>query len=227
MDNHVFNHYKNKREAMSSAIINANVKKGASKRGIDPQKHFCIIQTTKGRILACGDNHMPGKSFLPSIHAEGKALTNAAAKIAAERGRGYGRKIKVDIIVARTTGGNSRPCSECARDIYTNNAFTVRSVIYSNPDDTSGYSTIRSSSLFDTRHQHITKFNLRRMGYLDDNNALFNPFTADTENNNLSHDMDPINDTCNLNKPGATHCHSHDADDMDEEDEDEEGEKPK
>lgn len=238
MDSATFNRYSAKREAISSGPRSILAASKKTRRNIDPQKHFCIVQTTKGRILACGDNYSTVKSFLPSVHAEGKALSNAIIKVRAERGSRYSRKLKVDIIVARTTGGNSRPCSECAGNIYNNPHFTVRRVIYSDPssDTGDGYSNIRPGSLYENRYQHISKFNLRRMGYVDkETDTLYNPFNPDAPINGESptgripnYIDDPFTNTVTNNSDTCNeHEHNH-GDDLDEEDDadDEDGETP-
>lgn len=243
-----FSKYSIKREALTAQTKNAyrthlhggDPNKRIRPRDVDPQQHFCIVQTTKGRIIGYGDNHTPVKEFLPTIHAEGKALANAAAKIHAERGSGYTRRLKVDVIVGRTNGGNSRPCSECSRNLFTNPHFTVRQVIYTDPDGDrdNGYTTTRTTTLYETRFQHITKHNLRRMGFVNpDTNALFNPFNPDATINGeqpagfrldaLPNPPPQVYDTPaivavnnTVDTTGDHHCHGDDQDEMDDEDED-------
>lgn len=214
---------------MSANAIGTHGKRSA----IDPQKHICVIQTTKGRILSIGVNHSIANTCLPSIHAEPHAISKAVAKLTAERGRGF-RPPKVDIVVARTNMGNSRPCSECAYEIFANPYLNIRRVIYSDPTITTntntntntsnnstsytsnnnansnGYTSIRPNDLFDTRYQHITKYNLRQLGFMDpDTNVLYNPYNlVNTENSCLDADCDA---SCNH------HCHDDDDDESGEE----------
>lgn len=188
-----FESYINKRTAMSAHVINTY---GRSSH-IDPQKHVCVIQTTKGRVLAVGTNHSIANKCLPSIHAEPHAMAKAITKLTAERGRGF-RAQKVDIVVARTNMGNSRPCSECSHAIFTNPHFNIRNVIYSDPQSTNtsntpGFTSIKASSLFANRYQHITKHNLRQSGFVDPiTGALYNPYNPQQNNTGFVNDAASI-----------------------------------
>jgi len=202
-----FEKYIHKREAMSAHVINTYGKQSK----IDPQKHVCVIQTTKGRILSVGVNHSIANQCIPSIHAEPHAMTKAVAKLITERGRGF-RPQKVDIVVARTNMGNSRPCSECSHAIFTNPHFNIRNVIYSDPNTTNaagtpGFTSIKANVLFANRFQHITKHNLRQFGFVDPiTGALYNPynplqngtgFTNDAINGDMNcEDGNTSNDSC-------------------------------
>lgn len=229
---------------MSDGLRNSYKNAQRSYRGIDPNKHFCVIVTTKGRVLACGDNYIPAKGFLPSIHAEVKALSNAAAKVQTERGAGYRHRLKVDVVVARTSGGNSRPCSECASQIFNTPHFNVRRVIYSDPnssDSGSGYTSIKPGSLYETRYQHISKGNLRRFGFVGPDGLLHNPYNPNSTtaiggdkqdgNNAIPSPYDPIGQPAannNCTDCGNNHEHNHGCDVCDDEDDgDDDGEKPR
>ena len=105
-----------------------NKRKAQTNQGMKREQypHGAAILTNKkntSMIGGIGYNHYPSNShgFKGTIHAEIDAFQRNYTKI--------GRK-KVSILVVRTNGGNSRPCSNCIRNMVDNSQMRVKRVYY-------------------------------------------------------------------------------------------------
>ena len=89
--------------------------------------HMCAILDKNGKILSFGSNCYNLK-IDTTEHAEVQALRKLIERI----GRND-RKITIDILVIRTTGGNSKPCDECITRMYElSQRFKIRNIFYTN-----------------------------------------------------------------------------------------------
>ena len=104
--------------------------------------HMCAILTTHGQPIVFGSNEYTPKSKIdgPTRHAEVSAFVKLCKKIKWTKRRMY-----VDVIVVRTTGGNSRPCTSChAFMSQMSSRFKIRNVYFTN---TSGVDVVRFTQL--------------------------------------------------------------------------------
>lgn len=91
------------------------------------QAHICAILDKKsGAIIGIGSNrhYAQSKSMYGTIHAEVDALTKHQHKL--------GRN-KINLLVVRVTGGNSKPCSDCINNFAKFN--NINKVYYTNIKD--------------------------------------------------------------------------------------------
>ena len=97
-------------------------------------KHMCVIVTKKGKPLSYGHNVYDSKNQLTE-HAEEMAL-----RILIEnRERIYSKKKPLYLIVARTNGYNSKPCSRCLELISKNShIINIKQVCYSHEEEFDG-----------------------------------------------------------------------------------------
>ena len=92
--------------------------------------HMCAILDNCGNPLMFGSNffNITRGTFKSTEHAETAALTKLINKMGRTR-----RKITIDMLVIRTTKGNSLPCSNCMRRIHDlSQRFHIRYIYYTN-----------------------------------------------------------------------------------------------
>jgi cytidine deaminase len=116
------------------------------------QSHICAILDKKsGTIIGIGSNsyHPQNKAMYGTIHAEVNALTKHKHKL--------GRN-KVNLLVIRVNGGNSKPCSDCISNI--SNYFpNVNRVYYSNiKDEVHGLSYDNVNQLKSDPEMHVSSY---------------------------------------------------------------------
>jgi len=144
-------------------------------KSAEPYKHGALVVRRKGggSVIGYGSNDLNG--VYGSTHAEANAFKNAASYIKHHMGKNLtsiGQRMKVDLIVLRTTGGNSRPCYHCITEQITNNpVFNVRKVIYSDLNSEGGYTVTNSNNLFDVREEHYSAFYIKN-GSVNTTNCL-------------------------------------------------------
>lgn len=131
----------------------------------EPYKHCALVISRKGggSILGYGANYALKYG---SIHAEADALNNAMSFVSRHRSKNlsnYKRRQKVDVVVMRTTGGNSRPCYHCITEqLVDNPVFNVRKVIYSDNSNETGYTTTNTNRLYENKEEHFSGFHTRQ-----------------------------------------------------------------
>lgn len=87
--------------------------------------HMCAI-THNGTPIMFGSNSF--NLVRGTEHAETSALTKLINKMGRAR-----RKITIDMVVVRTTRGNSKPCCKCMQRIYDlSQRFYIRYIYYTN-----------------------------------------------------------------------------------------------
>jgi hypothetical protein len=132
-------------------------------------KHICAVISSRGNVLGIGNNHCINGLRGATKHAEHHALENATDYVIRKYGRDRLLKgsLKVDLIVVRDTGSNSRPCNNCiTKHIANNPYFNVRHVYYSH--ENSGLIQTNTNKLFEGRHEHYSRF------YANINNIAIN-----------------------------------------------------
>jgi hypothetical protein len=122
-------------------------------------RHICAVISPTGAVIGIGNNHCVGGSGIATKHAEHHAMDGAIRHVIKHKGRGHLLKapLKVDVVVLRDTGSNSRPCYHCITDhIAGNPYFNVRHVYYSH--ETEGLIRESANGLLDNRDQHVSRF---------------------------------------------------------------------
>jgi cytidine deaminase len=118
-------------------------------------EHICVIMTTNGAPLAYGYNTYKTDDYTTE-HAEAMAFRklNCVRKKLGIRGR-----LNVNLLVVRTNGGNSKPCSKCIECMQSYaDKYNVRKVFYSNNNEPSGIQKETFSSLVNDPNKHISSF---------------------------------------------------------------------
>ena len=96
---------------------------------ISKSNHMCSILDVNGNPLIFGSNYYNIK-INTTTHAEVDAFTKLVNKMGRIR-----RKITIDLVIIRTNGGNSKPCSECQIKIHEMSLrFHIRNIYYTNND---------------------------------------------------------------------------------------------
>jgi cytidine deaminase len=155
---------------------------------VEPFKHGAVIISRKGKgaVISYGANTY--NINYGSKHAEEMAFTNAKRFLQSRKSKNLSnmkRRIKVDIVVLRTTGNNSRPCNHCITTQLSNNRlFNVRKVIYSDGDVEGGYITTSTNKLYENKNAHYSGFyaKLNNISNCCNNNNGFDD-EMDEENN--------------------------------------------
>jgi cytidine deaminase len=153
-----------------------------------PKKHnpetfriTALVVGSSGEVYGWGYNHM-GPNTPMTIHAERDAINKATRKLLAKGAR-LRRRIIADLYVMRDNGMNSKPCYNCITEsIYNNRYFNFRHIHYSHEDSPTGFVTMSSNQLYDTRWSYISSANVRRMTkngtLVEDPTATRSPTTA-------------------------------------------------
>lgn len=147
---------------------------GMSRRdNIDMFRHIAAVIGKSGEIISIGYNNVRPNRF-STIHAERDALDKAIGTFYRKYGRSCLQKgtPKVDLVVMRDNGNNSRPCYNCITDVINGNKyFNINRIFYSNNLVDGGLVETTPHELFRGRYEHVSRFNARRMG-LDAPDAL-------------------------------------------------------
>ena len=94
--------------------------------------HMCMITTKKGVPLSYGYNAYDNKMNI-SEHAETMALRKLIERY---NFLGIGKKVTCYMVVVRTNGGNSKPCSKCIETFLKyHHIITLKYIYYTHEDD--------------------------------------------------------------------------------------------
>jgi cytidine deaminase len=134
-----------------------------------PKKHnpetfriTALVVGSSGEVYGWGYNHMEPNSPM-TIHAERDAISKATRNLLA-KGAKLRRRLVADLYVMRDNGMNSKPCYNCITEcIYNNPYFNFRQIHYTHEDSPTGFVTLSSNQLYDTRWSYISSANVRRM----------------------------------------------------------------
>lgn len=179
---------------------------------IEPYKHAALVISRKGdgAIIGYGTNNYKRYG---SEHAEECAFKRATRYLKINKSRNlnnYKSRMKVDLIVIRTTGNNSKPCYNCITDHIVNNKyFNIKKIMYSDNDVNGGYIYTNKNKLFDTREEHYSGFNATRLGINKKINNLESHINIDNIDNiskNISINNDLIPNTNHNNIETISNC---------------------
>lgn len=134
-----------------------------------PKKHnpetfriTALVVSASGEVYGWGYNHLEPNSTM-TIHAERDAITKATQYLKVKDGKRR-RRLVADLYVMRDNGMNSKPCYNCITEcIYNNRDFNFRKIHYTHEDSPTGFVTMSSNQLYDTRWSYISSANVRRM----------------------------------------------------------------
>jgi len=134
-----------------------------------PKKHnpetfrvTALVVGASGKVYGWGYNHMDPNSPM-TVHAERDAITKATQNLKVRNGKRR-RRLVAELYVMRDNGMNSKPCYNCITEcIYNNPDFNFRHIHYSHEDSPTGFVTMSSNQLYDTRWSYISSANVRRM----------------------------------------------------------------
>lgn len=121
-----------------------------------------LVVSSSGEVVGWGYNHLDPNSTM-TIHAEHDAISKATRNLLAKGAR-LRRRLVADLYVMRDNGMNSKPCYNCITEcIYNNPYFNFRHIHYTHEDSPTGFVTLSSNQLYDTRWSYISSANVRRM----------------------------------------------------------------
>jgi cytidine deaminase len=121
-----------------------------------------LVVGASGEVYGWGYNHMDPNSPM-TVHAERDAITKATQNLKVRAGKRR-RRLVADLYVMRDNGMNSKPCYNCITEcIYNNPDFNFRKIHYTHEDSPTGFVTMSSNQLYDTRWSYISSANVRRM----------------------------------------------------------------
>lgn len=99
-----------------------------------------------------------------TIHAEHNAIDKAIGNFYRKYGRSSLQKgtPKVDLVVMRDNGNNSRSCYNCITDVINGNQyFNINRIWYSHDQAVGGLVETTPHELFQGRYEHVSRFNVR------------------------------------------------------------------
>ncbi len=150
------NHIMNLRDMLSdkrAAFISDSTPKAY--RVFQNFEHICVIMTTNGAPLAYGYNTYKTDDYTTE-HAEAMAFRKLNY---VRKKMGYRGRLNVNILVVRTNGGNSKPCSKCIECMQScADKYNVRKVYYTNNKESCGIQKENFSSLVNDPNKHISSF---------------------------------------------------------------------
>jgi cytidine deaminase len=123
--------------------------------------HMCALLDHNGNPLIYGTNIFNIKTPTTE-HAEAQALRKLLEKYCNENPK---KKIKVDLLVVRTNGGNSKPCDRCIRTMESvSGRIQIRNIYYSHHDEIFGLRCVRYNKFINEPDRHYSSYdrNLRR-----------------------------------------------------------------
>jgi len=122
--------------------------------------HMCAILDQSGAPISYGTNVFNIKTPTTE-HAEAQALRKLMERL----GRTT-KKLKIDILVVRTNGHNSKPCDRCIRRMEELQArFTIRHIYFTHEDESDGIRCVKFCKLAQEPERHYSSYdrNLRRL----------------------------------------------------------------
>ena len=124
--------------------------------------HMCAILDTCGNPLIYGTNVFNTKTPTTE-HAEAQALRKMLEKYSYEK-----RKFKVDILVIRTNGNNSKPCARCINEMERlRGRLQIRNVYYTHEDEKYGIRCVKFCKLVDEPDKHYSSYDRNIKKYFE------------------------------------------------------------
>ena len=181
-------------------------------RNSEPYKHGALVVSRKGGGAIIGYGANTFNNEYGSRHAEDMAFENARRFVSKNKGQNLSNRrhrMKVDIVVLRTTGGNSRPCYHCITEqLVDNRHFNVRKVIYSDCDVDGGYVETNCNKLYENRESHYSGFHTMQNPALDTTNCCTHTYDHEDgccgELDEVENDDDEGELLCSGNSNGVT-----------------------
>jgi cytidine deaminase len=133
---------------------------------IDMFRHMAAVIGKSGEIISIGYNNVRPNRF-STIHAERDAIDKAISTYYRKYGKSSMQKQtpKVDLVVMRDNGNNSRPCYNCITEVINGNQyFNINRIFYSHDQAIGGLIETTPQALYGGRYEHVSRFNARRMG---------------------------------------------------------------
>ena len=121
--------------------------------------HMCAVLDQSGVPISFGTNVFNIKTPTTE-HAEAQALRKLMERL----GRTT-KKLKIDILVVRTNGHNSKPCDRCIRRMEELQArFTIRHIYFTHEDESDGIRCVKFCKLAQDPDRHYSSYdrNIRR-----------------------------------------------------------------
>ncbi len=116
--------------------------------------HMCAILDTCGNPLIYGTNVFNIRTPTTE-HAEAQAIRKFFEKFSSHKKRAT----KVDIIVVRTNGYNSKPCNRCIEEMQRVRGFIkIRYVYYTHEDEIFGIRCVRFDELVEDPERHFSAY---------------------------------------------------------------------
>jgi cytidine deaminase len=114
--------------------------------------HMCAI-LKDGAPISYGTNVYATNGCVTE-HAEAQALRRLCERM----GRNA-KKIKIDILVVRTNGSNSKPCNRCVNYMDTlTSKFNINKIYYTDQQEETGIRCIKFSKLLNDEDRHICAY---------------------------------------------------------------------
>lgn len=126
--------------------------------------HMCAILDHSGVPISFGTNVFNVKTPTTE-HAEAQAFRKLLEKMGKTQ-----KKLKIDILVVRTNGHNSKPCDRCIRRMEELKArFQIRNIYYTHEQEPDGIRCVKFCKLAqEERHFSSYDRNFRRRNILQD-----------------------------------------------------------
>jgi tRNA(Arg) A34 adenosine deaminase TadA len=119
----------------------------------DKYKHMCVILDKGGEALISGYNIFKTNSQ-QTEHAEAMAIRKFFLKFGRPK-----RRITVDILVVRTNGGNSKPCTMCLEQMRVfSYIVNVKNIYYSHEDEPTGIRKEKFTTMINSDDQHMSSY---------------------------------------------------------------------
>ena len=130
--------------------------------------HMCALLDLDGNPIIYGTNIYNVKTPTTE-HAEAQALRRLLEKYCKDNAK---KKFKVDLLVIRTNGHNSKPCDRCIRMMQdVSGRVNIRNVYYSHENEENGLRSVKFNKLVNEPDRHISSYdrNVRRRQNMQEN----------------------------------------------------------
>jgi cytidine deaminase len=132
--------------------------------------HMCAILDINGIPISFGTNVFNIKTPTTE-HAEAQALRKLLERL----GRTT-KKLKIDILVVRTNGHNSKPCDRCIKRMEElTNRFVIKNIYFTHEDEPDGIRCVKFCKLIEDPERHYSSYdrNVRRVNMQYITNTTF------------------------------------------------------
>jgi cytidine deaminase len=130
--------------------------------------HMCALLDLDGNPITYGTNIFNVQSSTTE-HAEAQAVRRLLEKYCKDNAK---KKFKIDLLVIRTNGHNSKPCDRCIRMMQdVSGRVNIRNVYYSHENEENGLRAVKFNKLVNEPDRHFSSYdrNLRRRQNITEN----------------------------------------------------------